>query len=78
MKLFTTLIVDDEKCACDRLEKLLKAFLQIKVLACFTSSVKAQDYILKNKPDLIFLDVELEHNVSAFDLICQMINPCVR
>ena len=72
MKLFTTVIVDDEKCACDRLEKLLTPFTQLKVLACLTSSVKALDYILKNKPDLIFLDIELENNVSAFDLICQL------
>ena len=72
MKLFTTVIVDDEKCACDRLEKLLTPFTQLKVLACLTSSVKALDYILKNKPDLIFLDIELENNVSAFDLIHQL------
>jgi DNA-binding NarL/FixJ family response regulator len=30
------------------------------------------DSILKQKPDLLFLDVELEKNISAFDLIKQL------
>ena len=68
MKTINTVIVDDEKCACDRLEQLLKSFTQIKILKSFTDSAAAIDYLLKAKPDLIFLDVELQ-KASAFDII---------
>ncbi|MFO7621636.1 MAG: response regulator transcription factor [Bacteroidales bacterium] len=62
-------IIDDERHACERLKKLLMAFKEIELLDCFTSSAKAIEFIKKNKPDLLFLDVELEANISAFDII---------
>lgn len=72
VKPITTIIVDDEKSACNRLESLLKSVPQLKLLGCFTSSVEAINFIIKNKPDLVFLDVELENNVSAFEIINQL------
>ena len=69
MSVIRTIIVDDEKHACERLKRLLAPYPQLEVLGHFTDSEKAHDYILKNKPDLLFLDVELDKNTSAFDLI---------
>ncbi len=62
-------IIDDERYACERLKKLLRAFEEIELLDSFTSSSKAIDFIKKNRPELLFLDVELEGNISAFDII---------
>ena len=69
MIIFRAVIVDDERYACERLKRLLMPFSQIEVLDYFTRSEQALAYILKTKPDLVFLDVELEKNVSAFDMI---------
>jgi DNA-binding NarL/FixJ family response regulator len=74
MKPIRTVIIDDERCACERLKRLLVSFSQIQVINCFTNSRQGFNYILKEKPDLIFLDVELENNVSAFDIINQLID----
>jgi DNA-binding NarL/FixJ family response regulator len=62
-------IIDDERCACDRLKRLLASFSQIQVIDCFTNSQLGFECVLKQKPDLLFLDVELDNNVSAFDII---------
>ena len=62
-------IVDDERYACERLKKLLEPYSQIRVTGVFTTSIQAMDYIAVQKPDLLFLDVELENNVSAFDML---------
>jgi len=64
-----TVIVDDERYACERLKKLLAPFSQIEVLGYFTNSAQALDFIKKHKPELVFLDVELKNNMSAFDII---------
>jgi DNA-binding NarL/FixJ family response regulator len=64
-----TVVIDNERGACDRLKRLLGSFSQIQVIECFTDTVKGLEYILKQKPHLIFLDVELENNISAFDVI---------
>jgi len=69
MKPLSTVIVDDEKYACERLEKLLEAFTEIKLLGSFTCSSRAIEFIIRNKPDLVFLDIEMENNISAFDII---------
>ncbi len=67
-----TVIIDDELYANERLKKLLTSFSQITVLETFTNSELGLKFILKQKPELIFLDVELEHNISAFDIINQL------
>lgn len=69
MKPLSTVIIDDEKSACERLEKLLEAFTETKLLGSFTSSSRAIEFIIRNKPDLVFLDIEMENNISAFDII---------
>lgn len=67
-----TIIIDDEKPACERLKRLLGSFSQINVIGVFTNSRQGLECIIKQKPDLVFLDVELENNQSAFDLISQL------
>ncbi len=72
MNLIRTVIIDDERYACERMKKLLTPFKGIHVLHYFTDSRLGLDYILKHKPDLLFLDVELEDNVSAFDIMSRL------
>ncbi len=69
MQTIRAIIIDDERYACERLKKLLNPFSQIQVKECFTNSRQGLEYIMKEKPDLIFLDVELENNTSGFDII---------
>ncbi len=72
MKPISTVIVDDERPACERLERLLRSIPEIQLSECFTNSFKAVDYIIKNRPGLVFLDVEMDNNVSAFDVIANL------
>jgi DNA-binding NarL/FixJ family response regulator len=72
MDTLRTIIIDDEKPSCERLKRLLASFPQINVIGSFTNSRQGLDSILKQKPDLLFLDIELEKNISAFDLIKQL------
>lgn len=67
-----TVIIDDDLYACERLKKLLEPFSQIKVESYFTTSQKGLEFVKKEKPDILFLDVELEKNISAFDVISQI------
>jgi len=69
MSQLRAVIIDDERYACERLKKLMFPFTRIEVTGYFTSSLKGLEYILKNKPEIIFLDVELENNASAFEFI---------
>lgn len=71
MKQIRTIIIDDERYACERLKKLLEPFLQIQLLGYFTNPGQGTEYIRKNIPDLVFLDVELGNSISAFDIIEQ-------
>ena len=67
-----TIIIDDEKYACDRLKRLLFPFSQIQVIGSLTSFRQGLDFINKQRPELVFLDVELDNNKSAFDFIKQI------
>lgn len=69
MNSIRTIIVDDERYACERLRKLLAPFSQIQIVDCVTNCQEALSSILNLKPELVFLDVELGNNVSAFDLM---------
>jgi DNA-binding NarL/FixJ family response regulator len=72
VKPITTVIVDDEIPACMRLKKLLSECSGLQVLECLSHSGKAIDFMLAHKPDLVFLDIEMENNISAFDIIKQL------
>jgi len=53
------LIVDDEQLARDELAFLLKSFPEIEVVASAGNGPEAIDYITRQEPDLVFLDVQM-------------------
>jgi two-component system LytT family response regulator/two-component system response regulator LytT len=55
----TTIVVDDEKLACDELSYLLMDFPEIEVIAGAANGLEAVDLIRKLEPDLVFLDVQM-------------------
>jgi DNA-binding NarL/FixJ family response regulator len=63
------IIMDDEKPACDRLIKIISQFQQIEVIGAFTRTEEGISFILQKKPRAVFLDIEMENNISAFDVI---------
>lgn len=60
-----TIIIEDEKLAAERLEELIKEIdPSIKISAMLTSVEQSIKYLKQNKPDLIFLDIQLEDGLS--------------
>jgi two-component system response regulator LytT len=55
----TTVVVDDEKLACDELSFLLRDFPEVDVLATGSNGLEAVDLIQKLEPELVFLDVNM-------------------
>jgi two-component system LytT family response regulator len=70
--------MDDEKPACERLAKIAGGFPQIKIEGVFTQTKEGVDYILKNRPRIVFLDIEMENNILAFDIITTLNEHCCR
>ncbi|MEE4178285.1 MAG: LytTR family DNA-binding domain-containing protein [Bacteroides sp.] len=64
----TAAIVDDELHAIEELKKLLTYEPGIEVLATTHEPEKAVEQILKAKPDLVFLDIQMP-GVNGFDVI---------
>ncbi len=67
--MISALIVDDEKKNHECLSKLLEEYCPtVKVVGQVSSVDEALDFISKNKPQLVFLDVEMP-NGTGFDLL---------
>jgi DNA-binding NarL/FixJ family response regulator len=64
----TTILVDDEPEALERLEFLLNYFKEIKILAKFTNVDKALEGVIKLKPDIVFIDVEMPEK-NGFEFV---------
>lgn len=58
-KKIKVVLVDDETRALNRMKILLENFSEVEILAQFDDSTESVPYILKNEPDLVFLDVEM-------------------
>jgi two-component system LytT family response regulator len=58
-KPITTLIVDDEQACIKTLCADLKQYSEIEIIETLTSTEKAKKAILKQQPQLLFLDVEM-------------------
>jgi DNA-binding NarL/FixJ family response regulator len=69
MKPLRTVIIDDEHCSCERLRRLLMSFEFIGETWCCTNSLKGAKIISEQKPEIIFMDVELENTVSGFEVL---------
>lgn len=55
----TVVLVDDETRALNRMKLLLEHFIDVEILGQFDNSEQSIPFILKNEPDLVFLDVEM-------------------
>jgi len=55
----TTVVVDDEKLACEELAFLLHDFPEVEVIATGSNGLEAVDLIQKLEPELVFLDVNM-------------------
>lgn len=69
----TTLIVDDDLTAIQKLSADLAAFPEIDVISTWTSAEKAKCAILKEQPDLLFLDIEMP-GLSGIELLKEIKN----
>jgi two-component system, LytTR family, response regulator len=67
MKL-TAIIVDDERLARKELRSLLSEFAEISIVGEAENLAEAVELIDKNKPDVVFLDIQLQ-NENGFDLL---------
>ncbi len=65
------LIVDDEKLATSRLERLLKE-LNYEDISCFNNSTEALEHLTKTKYDVVFLDIQMPQ-ISGLELANQII-----
>lgn len=64
-----TVIVDDEQDAVNFIESIAKEYCpNIQVIGKAYSAIEGVEVINKEKPDLVFLDVEMPHG-SGFDLL---------
>jgi len=64
----TCLIIDDEKLARDLLREYLEPFSEIEIIGECTKGSEAVEKINKQKPDLIFLDVQMP-GMTGFDVL---------
>jgi two-component system LytT family response regulator len=64
----TCLIIDDEKLARDLLREYLESFSEIEIIGECAKGSEAVEKINKQKPDLIFLDVQMP-GMTGFDVL---------
>ncbi len=69
MKRIKTILIDNEPGNCENLQNLLAKYCpQIEVLASINAIQQAVEAIIEQKPDLVFLDIELAEG-TGFDLL---------
>lgn len=72
MKTYTTLIIDDEQLARERLKKMLASFQQtFTIIGEAKNGNEAEKLIHELKPDLIFLDIEMPGQ-TGFELLSKL------
>lgn len=71
MKTWRALIVDDEKLARDELKTQLEAYKQIDIIGEASDVESAYNFITREKPSLLFLDIDLGSN-TGFDLLARI------
>jgi two-component system LytT family response regulator len=71
MKVFKTLIIDDERLAREELKLLLKDYIEIEVIGEGKNAAEGIQLVQDLKPDLIFLDVSMP-GMNGFEMIRQL------
>ena len=71
MKIFRTIIIEDERLAREELKSLLKHFLEIEIVGEARNGSDALEMIEKLSPDLLFLDINMPE-MNGFEMIKQL------
>ncbi|GGI75690.1 two-component system response regulator BtsR [Shewanella gelidii] len=66
--MITCILVDDEPLAREELASMLTAYQDIQIIAQCGNAIEAIQLIIKHKPDLIFLDIQMP-KISGMELI---------
>lgn len=69
-------IIDDETYASERLKDILNDFDSIEILSVHNTYQDSLEELLVTRPRIIFLDIELDMNHTAFELIEQFNSNC--
>ncbi|HEX2933938.1 MAG TPA: DNA-binding response regulator [Bacteroidales bacterium] len=71
------IIIEDEPPAAKKLESFISKIPFLQLTARFSSSLDAISWIAENKPDLIFLDIQMEHLTGIQLLESMQVKPLV-
>lgn len=69
--MWNTIIIDDEQLARQRLKRLLKSYDEINIIAEATNGAEGLELVEQQKPDLIFLDIEMPV-LSGFEMLSKI------
>lgn len=70
-KVWTTLIIDDEQLARQRLKRLLKPYTELEIIGEAINGTDGLEQIQALKPDLIFLDIEMPV-LNGFEMLAKL------
>ncbi len=73
MKL-SCVIVDDEYLAIKILEEYIARVNSVELLQSFKNPLEAEEFLKKNKVDILFLDIQMPH-ITGIDLLKKMSSP---
>lgn len=63
-KNYSVVIVDDENCCIDNITRSLLQYPELSLIGTSNNTVSGTELIMSEKPDLLFLDVELPHKTG--------------
>ena len=72
MKIFRTLLIEDERLAREELKSLLKDFIEIDIVGEARNGLEALEMIKKLSPDLLFLDINMPE-MNGFEMIKHLV-----
>ncbi len=76
MKTITAVLIDDEVNNCHNLENILSRYCpEVEVLGMAFNATEGLELIMKEKPDLVFLDIQMPGG-SGFSLLESIKQPC--